>query len=184
MFFMSIKMFTAGQAQIVVIQQEIVFVKFITMALLTFVYILLAFYIGSSVQTEFYKCEGGLPEPNELKIEGCDKLPCSFIKGTDIKAQWDFTVTNDTATLKPKVIVTILGISTEYEYPRPEGCKDLINGECPLEKGELVTYTISMPILESYPNIRLSIEFSLLDENKNTQVCFVIEGKINSKHYG
>ncbi|XP_047366452.1 NPC intracellular cholesterol transporter 2-like [Vespa velutina] len=150
------------------------------MALLSFVYILLAFYIGSSVQTEYRKCEGGLPEPNELRIKGCDKLPCSFVKGTDLKAQWDFTVTADTAVLKPQVKVTVLGITTEYEYPRPDGCKDLINGECPLEKGELVTYTLSMPILKIYPNIRLDIEFSLLDENKNSQVCFVIEGKVKS----
>ncbi|XP_035736657.1 NPC intracellular cholesterol transporter 2 homolog a-like [Vespa mandarinia] len=148
------------------------------MALLTFVYILLAFYIGSSVQTEYRKCEGGLPEPSNLKIEGCDKLPCLFVKGTDLKAQWDFVVTADTATLKPQVKLTVLGITTDFEYPHPDACEDLINSECPLEKGELVTYALTMSILKSYPNIRLEVEFSLLDENKNAQVCFIIEGKI------
>ncbi|XP_043681498.1 NPC intracellular cholesterol transporter 2 homolog a-like [Vespula pensylvanica] len=148
------------------------------MALLACVYVLAAFCIASSMQTEYYKCEGGLPEPKNLNIEGCDKLPCSLVRGTDLKAHWDFAVTANTATLKPRVIVTVFGVTTEYDYPRPDACKDLVNGECPLEKGEEVTYSLLMPILKIYPNIRLGIEFSLIDENKNAQVCFKIDGKV------
>ncbi|XP_015179260.1 PREDICTED: protein NPC2 homolog [Polistes dominula] len=148
------------------------------MALLTYVYVLAAFCIASSMQSEYLKCSSGEPEPLALRIEGCDKLPCSLVRGTNLKAQWDFKVTSNTANLKPRVRVTVLGVTTDYNYPYPNACKDLVNGECPLEKGEEVTYSLSMPILKVYPILKLDIEFALVDDRNEAQVCFKINGKV------
>ncbi|KAI4498898.1 hypothetical protein M0802_006073 [Mischocyttarus mexicanus] len=182
-------MITAGQAQIlgynkysigvsIVISQRKISTEFIEMALLAYVYVLAAFCIASSLQTEYIKCSSGEPAPLNLRIEGCEKLPCNLVRGTNLKAQWDFAVTSNTANLKPRVRVTVFGVTSDYDYPHPDACKDLVNGECPLEKGEEVTYSLSMPILKIYPAIRLDIEFALVDDNKKSQVCFKIDGKV------
>ncbi|XP_014605049.1 PREDICTED: protein NPC2 homolog [Polistes canadensis] len=148
------------------------------MALLAYVYVLAAFCIASSIQTEYIKCASGEPEPLALRIEGCDKLPCSLVRGTNLKAQWEFTAASNAAKLTPRVRVTVFGVTTDYDYPHKDACKDLVNGECPLEKGEEVTYSLSMPILKAYPRLSLVIEFALVDENKKSHVCFAIDGKV------
>ncbi|KAK2579049.1 hypothetical protein KPH14_002842 [Odynerus spinipes] len=140
------------------------------MALLACVYLLAAFCIALSAQsTPFFKCTDGTPAPLDLRIKGCNSLPCPLIRGTDLTAEWDFEVTANTETLKPRVKVTLFGVTTEYPYPHQNACNDLTNGECPLEKGEEITYALKMPILKGYPLLTLNIEFALVDENENSQ---------------
>jgi len=79
------------------------------------------------------------------------------------------------------VRVKILGIRLNYPYPEKDACKALTNGECPLDEGDQVTYNLRMPIDENYPSIKLNIEFALLDENKNVQVCFNVDAKVTDK---
>lgn len=149
------------------------------MALLSCVYVLAAFCIALSVQsTPFYKCDDGSPAPLELRVKGCDTLPCKMVRGTDFVADWDFEVTENTKSLKPQVKVYLWGITTDYPFPRQDACSDLTNGECPLDQGEEVTYALKMPILPGYPLLKLGVEFALVDEHGNSQVCLKIDGQV------
>lgn len=74
-----------------------------------------------------------------------------------------------------------MGITIEYPYPEQDACKSLTNGKCPLSEGDEATYNLKMPISESYPSVTLTIEFSLIDENDNVQVCFKVDGKVTNK---
>lgn len=84
----------------------------------------------------------------------------------------------DAEQLKTRVMVTVFGNKTPYPYPQPDACKSLAKGECPLEKGDELTYELRMPISINYPPISLSIEFALVDENANVQVCFEIDAQV------
>lgn len=74
-----------------------------------------------------------------------------------------------------------MGATIPYPYPEQDACKSLINGECPLKKDAEVTYNLEMPISKTYPTVTINIEFSLVDENKNVQVCFNVDVKVTNK---
>jgi len=87
----------------------------------------------------------------------------------------------DAETLTPRVRVNIFGITINYPYPERDGCKSLTNGECPLDEGDRATYNLRMPIDANYPSVKLNIEFALVDENKNVQVCFNVDAEVIDK---
>lgn len=77
--------------------------------------------------------------------------------------------------------VTVMGSTIDYPYPEQDACKNLTNNKCPLSKGDEATYNLNMPISELYPSVTLTIEFGLIDENDNVQVCFKVEGQVTNK---
>lgn len=60
---------------------------------------------------------------------------------------------HDIKAMKAKVLAVALGVQTNYPLPTPDACQGLINAECPLDKGEEVTYQFEMPILQSFPKV-------------------------------
>ncbi|XP_012533990.1 NPC intracellular cholesterol transporter 2 [Monomorium pharaonis] len=152
-----------------------------TMKVFASVYIIFAICIAASLQeTPHFPCDNG-PMPKSLRVEGCDSSPCKLYRGTDLNAQWDFVANADAESLKPRVKVTFAGITIEYPYPEQDACKSLTNGECPLSEGDEATYNLKMPISELYPSLSMTIEFGLIDENDNAQVCFLVDGQVTDK---
>lgn len=78
-------------------------------------------------------------------------------------------------------MVTLMGVKINYPYPEKDACKSLKNGKCPLKKDEKATYNLEMPIDKSLPSVSLNIEFALVDENTNTQVCFNMDCEVIDK---
>ena len=37
---------------------------------------------------------------------------------------------------------------------QPDACRDMTEGDCPVEEGELIEYSVEMPILDSYPAVK------------------------------
>ncbi|KAG7202621.1 hypothetical protein KM043_009806 [Ampulex compressa] len=144
-------------------------------------FVLAAFCFAASHQsTPFTPCESG-PVPLDLRIDGCTAQPCPLYKGTNLTAQWDFTVVSNTAALKPRVVATVMGARVNYPFPQKNACTTLVNGECPLDKDEEVTYALTMPILKYYPSIPLNIEFALLGDDGKEQVCFKVDAKVQKR---
>lgn len=59
----------------------------------------------------------------------------------------------DIEKLTPEVWAN-LGI-TQVNYPLSEqnGCKSLVSGKCPIEKGQTAIYHMTMPIANSFPKV-------------------------------
>jgi len=74
-----------------------------------------------------------------------------------------------------------MGTTMDYPYPEQDACKSLTNGGCPLNEGDEATYNLKMPISELYPSLALNIEFGLVDENNNVQVCFNVDALVTDK---
>ncbi|OXU19473.1 hypothetical protein TSAR_003137, partial [Trichomalopsis sarcophagae] len=144
-------------------------------------FIIAAFLVASSTQsTPFKTCKDGAA-PKDVRVAGCTKNPCSFIRGRNVSAEWDFSIPEDTKALKPRVRATVLGATVNYPFPQKDACSTLTNAKCPLETGEDVTYQLSMPILKSYPKIPLTVEFAFLDDNDKVVVCFSLSAKVADK---
>ncbi|XP_032664947.1 NPC intracellular cholesterol transporter 2 [Odontomachus brunneus] len=150
------------------------------MRVYAFACIIVAFCVAASIQdTPYAPCSDG-PLPTSLRVEGCDKSPCSLHKGTDLIAEWDFDAKSDANTLETKVMVKVAGVIMEYPYPQPNACKSLSKGKCPFKKGDQLRYNLKMPISSSYPLVKLNIQFSLFDEKKQVHVCFKLDCKVTN----
>lgn len=55
--------------------------------------------------------------------------------------------------LTPNVLAHIPGTTVPYPLSQTNACLGLINGECPLDNGEEVTYVLKLPVLESFPKV-------------------------------
>ena len=82
--------------------------------------------------------------------------------------------------MNTQVRATTLGITVPYELP-PEVaavCPNLMHGAyCPLYPTEDVTYLFVFPV-GNYPEIGVKVEISLLDQDKETQTCFLCDIKV------
>ncbi|KAK0182847.1 hypothetical protein PV327_000939 [Microctonus hyperodae] len=142
------------------------------------VLIIASLCVSATLQyTPFAACKAGAP-PSELRVEGCTKSPCVFSRGQDVIAEWDFKVVANTENLRPVVLVKAFGMEVDYSLPEQNACNSLINGKCPLNEGESVTYALQMPISPKYPKIRVHLKFSLVDDKDNIHACFEMDAKI------
>ncbi|XP_020299320.1 epididymal secretory protein E1-like, partial [Pseudomyrmex gracilis] len=145
------------------------------------VYIIVAFCVALSLQATPNKPCDESPLPVELRVDGCNSLPCNLHRGTNLTAQWDFVADSDSTKLTISVNVMIFGYTVKYPYLQPDACKSLSSGKCPLKKGDKATYTLVMPIVESIPTIPVTFEFGLYNEQSKPQVCFKLDGKVVKK---
>lgn len=63
----------------------------------------------------------------------------------------------DITDLKPQVRVKAMGTDMYFPLPQHDACLGIINGECPLDQGEEVTYQLQMPIQTTFPKVTLPI---------------------------
>ena len=91
-----------------------------------------------------------------------------------------FESVNATSSLSPKVITRVLGIALPYELPnnQKDGCQQLQSTNCPLDPKEFAIYTLSMPILKSYPSISIEIELNMIGDDSKSQFCFKVDCKV------
>ncbi|KAK9498023.1 hypothetical protein O3M35_003909 [Rhynocoris fuscipes] len=129
--------------------------------------------------TNFTECDG-VPKPLGLRVIGCEQPPCKFIRNKTTIFEVDFEAHRDIIELKPQVKAKAMGIETDYPISRTDACLDIINGECPLDKGEEVTYRLQMPILSTFPKVSFQVEFSLISPDENV-VCLKINGEVTDE---
>lgn len=59
----------------------------------------------------------------------------------------------DVERLDAVVTAYALGIVLDFPLKQKNACKALTNAECPLDKYELVTYRLELPVDKSYPSV-------------------------------
>ncbi|PNF29458.1 hypothetical protein B7P43_G04564 [Cryptotermes secundus] len=119
------------------------------------------------------------PKPIEVRVKGCDELPCIIKRGENIVAEVDFVAEKSVESLNVKVKATVLGITVDYPLPQPDACKSLIDSACPLEAGDIATYTLDLPITPVIPTVPFSVDASLINGDSEEVVsCFGIDGEV------
>jgi hypothetical protein len=59
------------------------------------------------------------------------------------------------------------------EFPIPgQVCDNLLNTQCPLDEGEEVLYRLGMPIPSITPNLDITVEVFLKNDNNDIVTCF------------
>ncbi|XP_055847997.1 NPC intracellular cholesterol transporter 2-like [Episyrphus balteatus] len=146
------------------------------------VILFLAIFAVAVSATNVKKCKKG-PLPISTIIEGCETLPCDVIKGTTAIMNAQFVGTHDNIrSMTTKVRATVLGLTVPYALPDDvaDVCANLLDGAtCPIDEGEDAIYSFKFPIDNSYPEISVKVEVSLVDDDTNEPVaCFVADIKV------
>lgn len=79
----------------------------------------------------------------------------------------------------PNALAFVMGLNVTYPLGQDDGCVGVTNTPCPLAEGEYVEYTYGMFIFPIFPEVSLTMEFSLIDKDLNsTFECFKMDVQI------
>ncbi|XP_034238291.1 NPC intracellular cholesterol transporter 2-like [Thrips palmi] len=111
-------------------------------------------------------------DPIEVRVKGCTGAVCKVPKGQIAGMEVDFEVDQDVARLDAVVTAYALGAVLEFPLKQKNACKSLTNAECPLDKYEVVTYKLELPVESTYPSISLVVDIGLRDKNQRYMMCY------------
>ncbi|XP_075148483.1 Niemann-Pick type C-2e [Haematobia irritans] len=142
----------------------------------------IALMIAVTAATNVKECKKGQPFPLSVEVVGCDEVPCDVVKGTTALMNVHFVGTKDNIrNLRAVVHATTIGITVPYDLP-PEVasvCDNLLYGAtCPIDKTEDVVYAFKFYVESHYPEISVSVQVSLEDDEGESIACFVVNIKV------
>lgn len=71
-----------------------------------------------------------------------------------------------------------MGVEIEYKLPKDvaDVCKNLDFGAtCPLDEQEDARYKFEFPISKAYPEIKVNLELTMMDQNNGAINCFSVD---------
>lgn len=126
---------------------------------------------------------GSLPMPKRVRVANCERTPCTMVMGGVGISEADFEAPFDSTTVTPEVKATTFGITITYKLPDEvvkDGCTHTIIGDkkCPLSKGDLTTFRMTLPVDSPFPVDKLSMQFTLYGDNKQVLFCYKMDMKV------
>ncbi|QQP58247.1 Mite group 2 allergen Pso o 2, partial [Caligus rogercresseyi] len=89
----------------------------------------------------------------KLDFPGCESEPCVVKKGDQLKAKLYLKSKKSTDYLDCFLFATLNGL--EIPYPggcdNPDACSALLEGSCPVQPGDELTYDVSIFIAPEFP---------------------------------
>ncbi|XP_028165977.1 ecdysteroid-regulated 16 kDa protein [Ostrinia furnacalis] len=113
-------------------------------------------------------------------VSGCaeDAKECILKRNSNATITIDFTPSLDVKTIETEVHGVIMNLPVPFPLPQPDACKD--NGlTCPLKAGEKANYRTTLPVLKSYPKVKVDVKWELKNESGEDLVCVLIPAKIH-----
>jgi Niemann-Pick C2 protein len=126
---------------------------------------------------------GDIPLPDDVQIENCDQPPCVFYINTTSSMTMTFKTPRKLEHIAPSAVAHVMSIDVSYPLDQDDACDGIVNTECPLDDNQVVEYTYSMFILPIFPEVTLTLEFSLVDQDQDNEPfeCFQVELALKSQ---
>lgn len=135
----------------------------------------------ASAQAKFYSdCGSKLATIDMVGVSGCAETAkeCVLKRNTNISISLDFTPSKDVKAIEAEVHGVIMNLPVPFPLPQPDACKN--NGlTCPLKAGQKASYVATLPVLKSYPKVKVDVKWELKNEDDENLVCVLIPSKIN-----
>ncbi|XP_013136334.1 PREDICTED: ecdysteroid-regulated 16 kDa protein [Papilio polytes] len=134
----------------------------------------------ASVQAKFYTdCGSKLSTLQKVDVSGCtdNAKECILKRNTNVTISLEFTPTKDIKNLETEVHGVIMNLPVPFPLPQPDACKDT-GLSCPLKAGEVANYKSTLPVLKSYPKVKVDVKWELKFDEEDV-VCILIPAKIN-----
>ncbi|KAL0878740.1 hypothetical protein ABMA27_003788 [Loxostege sticticalis] len=134
----------------------------------------------ASAQAKFYTdCGSKLATVESVGVSGCadDAKECILKRNTNATITIDFTPSQDVSSIETEVHGVIMDLPVPFPISQPDACKG--NGlSCPLKAGEKANYKTTLPVLKSYPKVRVTVKWELKN-SAGDLVCVMIPAKIH-----
>ncbi|KAF9420119.1 hypothetical protein HW555_003532 [Spodoptera exigua] len=114
-----------------------------------------------------------------VAVTGCEEnaKECILKRNTNATFSIDFTPVKEVKEIQTIVHGVIMNLPVPFPLPQPDACKD--NGlTCPLPAGQPQKYHTTMPILKSYPKVKVDVKWELKDEASEDLVCILIPARL------
>ncbi|CAG4917639.1 unnamed protein product [Colias eurytheme] len=134
----------------------------------------LALAKGQSTPVE--QCNTGYGDPPiNAYLEGCTTMPCRVPLGENAVIDVVFESPRTIRSMKTVARASLGPIAFNYTLGENEvTCNNLENTYCPLQKGEIVQYTLRMFIEPVFPTIGVQVDFLVEDEDQIPLWCIRI----------
>ncbi|KAJ8711186.1 hypothetical protein PYW07_008428 [Mythimna separata] len=130
--------------------------------------------LGKGQITEVSQCSGNFgPRPILTVVEGCRTPPCELPQGQNVTISMVFQAPHIIQNMRTTVMAFLSFLPIPFDIGELSAtCNYLVNTYCPVEQGELVVYTLPLPIEEFMPvGTQLPIEIRILDDNNVGVTC-------------
>ncbi|XP_050305992.1 NPC intracellular cholesterol transporter 2 homolog a-like [Anthonomus grandis grandis] len=109
----------------------------------------------------------------------CESTPCICYLGCATSIDLNFTAPRYLEKMKPQVLATYAGVTLNYGLNQDDACDGFTNTQCPIVKDELVNYKYLLTIPAIFPEVTVTLRFSLIDKEVNKDfVCFEFDIKV------
>ncbi|CAG0897677.1 unnamed protein product [Darwinula stevensoni] len=142
-----------------------------------FLIVLFALF-ASAFATTVQDCQGGQTPIGRLirvDIEGCQTPPCILPQGSIVNFEIEFETGEAGEDLEPEIVAILAGIEIPYDGVPKEACEDLIQGDCPYAKNEVLIYSQEFEILPIFPPVEVTVRWALKDEMNRWHMCFEVD---------
>ncbi|XP_026741607.1 ecdysteroid-regulated 16 kDa protein-like [Trichoplusia ni] len=133
----------------------------------------------ASVNANFYTDCGSKAKVQSVDVTGCaaDAKECVLKRNTNATFSIDFTPNKVAPAVHIIVHGVVMNLPIPFPIPQPDACKEA-GLTCPLQPGQPVKFTTSMPVLKSYPKVKVDVKWELRDDNEEDLVCVLISARI------
>uniref|UniRef100_A0A182XYS7 ML domain-containing protein n=1 Tax=Anopheles stephensi TaxID=30069 RepID=A0A182XYS7_ANOST len=135
---------------------------------------------GCAERLQTRSCSNGRPHPSYVVISGCSQMPCLLPRNTNVTVTMVYEAPYAAESLTFKQIVTALGVTIPVELSpeRANACDRMLGTSCPLRPHEVVITTHTIIVMPIYPVVTMFVEFSAVDEQERTHICFIFDVQI------
>ncbi|KAJ8712844.1 hypothetical protein PYW08_008148 [Mythimna loreyi] len=130
--------------------------------------------LGDAQITQVSQCSNNIgPLPILTVVEGCRTPPCELPQGQDAVISMLFQAPRVIHNMRTVAMAFLSIIPFPYDLGNlSETCNFLVNTYCPVQEGELILYTLRLPIEEFLPvGTQLPVEFRILDDDRVAVTC-------------
>ncbi|XP_041981412.1 ecdysteroid-regulated 16 kDa protein-like [Aricia agestis] len=135
----------------------------------------------ASAQAKFYTdCGSKLATIDNVGVSGCaeDAKECVLKRNSNATISIDFTPSVEVDKLETEVHGIIMNLPVPFPLPQPDACHD--SGlKCPIKAGTKAAYATTLPILKSYPKVKVEVKWELKNDKDESIICIMIPAKIN-----
>ncbi|XP_014291239.1 NPC intracellular cholesterol transporter 2 homolog a [Halyomorpha halys] len=129
---------------------------------------------------KFIDCGSKFGQFTDIAVTDCDPpntAYCKLNRGTNATLTVKFTPNEDITEVTAVVHGILGGVPIPFNLPNPNCCKE--SGlQCPLEKNQQYTYVATLPVLGSYPRVKVTVKWELQTNDKKDIICFELPAKI------
>lgn len=136
--------------------------------------IIIAVFLGATnaMQVQYKDCGSKLGNGITVTVDPCTAEPCTLTRGMNYSIGIDFTASSADQKISAVIHGIVAGVPVPFPFDHPDACVD--SGlTCPLSAGKKYHYSATLPVLTSYPAIKLLVQWELKDDKQAADITCV-----------